>query len=112
MLPTVVNLMPSMPTVPAVPETETTQTLVTAPSGRLEHIISRGQPSPPNFWYDQPDDEWVVLLRGTATLDFGEEGSLNLKAGDCLTIAAHQNHRVAEVSHDAVWVALHFKTSG
>ena len=78
---------------------------------RLEQIVSHGQASPPGFWYDQPQNEWVVLLKGTATLAFKEsarEGMLDLVAGDSLTIPARLRHRVANVSHDAVWLALHF----
>lgn len=75
---------------------------------RLEHLVSHGQPSPPEFWYDQPESEWVLLLRGTATLDFADRGILDLSAGDSLTIPARMRHRVAKVSRDAVWVALHF----
>jgi cupin 2 domain-containing protein len=83
-------------------------TLLDAPAFRLEHIISHGRPSSPGFWYDQPNSEWIVLMRGCSTLDFGEEGRLELKAGDCLLIPAHSRHRVETVSKDAVWLALHF----
>ena len=34
----------------------------------LEHIVSNGQSSEQDFWYDQSNDEWVVLITGTATL--------------------------------------------
>jgi cupin 2 domain-containing protein len=78
---------------------------------RLEHLVSHGQPSPPGFWYDQPDEEWVLLLRGTAVLAF-ETGTLDLVAGDSLTIPARLRHRVERASEDAVWIALHFATRG
>lgn len=108
MIPRVTNLFPAPPSPPqAHPEAETLNPLLQTPSLRLEHIVSRGQASPDGFWYDQPEDEWVLLLRGTAMLDFGDDGTLVLKAGDSLTIPAHQRHRVAEVSRDAIWVALH-----
>jgi len=74
---------------------------------RLEHIVSRGEASPAGFWYDQPQDEWVALLRGEATLAF-QDGTLDLCAGDALIIPAHRRHRVAFTSADAVWLALHF----
>ena len=31
---------------------------------RIERIVSRGQASPPGFWYDQETDEWVLLVSG------------------------------------------------
>jgi cupin 2 domain-containing protein len=86
--------------------------LLKNPAFRLEHLVSHGQASPVGFWYDQPQEEWVVLLRGTASLVFVEGdsvvGTLDLVAGDSLTIPAHQRHRVETVSDDAVWIALHF----
>ena len=75
---------------------------------RLERIVSHGQPSPPEFWYDQPTAEWVALLNGSATLEF-YDGCLPLAAGDALLIPAHCRHRVAECSQDAIWLALHFQ---
>ncbi|MEM0968961.1 MAG: cupin domain-containing protein, partial [Verrucomicrobiota bacterium] len=67
----------------------------------------QGQASEPGFWYDQESTEWVTLLQGSACLEF-LAGSLSLKAGDSLTIPANMKHRVARVSEDAVWLALHF----
>jgi cupin 2 domain-containing protein len=90
--------------------TEVTSLLARTPHLRLEQLVSHGRPSPPGFWYDQPEDEWVALLRGTAVLAF-EDSSLELAAGDSLTLPAHRRHRVERVSHDAVWLALHFKAA-
>ena len=74
---------------------------------KIERIVSNGQPSPPDFWYDQEQDEWVMLARGTATLEFknGEKSEMN--AGDYLLIPTHFKHRVCQVSPDAVWLAVH-----
>jgi len=74
---------------------------------RIERIVSTGQASPPGFWYDQPDDEFVVLLAGAARLRF-EAGdiSLDLKPGE---IPAHARHRVEWTQADppTVWLAIH-----
>lgn len=75
---------------------------------KLEHIASRGDVSPPGFWYDQDDSEWVALVFGHATLEF-EDGMLSLEAGDSILIPAHMKHRVVATSFDAVWIALHFR---
>ena len=75
---------------------------------RLESIVSRGQASPPDFWYDQEETEWVVLLAGEAVLEFGDREAVGLKAGDSLVIPARCRHRVASVSMDAVWLGLHY----
>jgi len=77
---------------------------------RIERIVSTGQASPPGFWYDQPDDEFVVLLAGAARLHF-EEGNvvLDLKPGDWVEIPAHIRHRVEATQADppTVWLAVH-----
>lgn len=77
-------------------------------SFRLERILSCGQVSPDGFWYDQEQDEWVVLLRGRARLTF-EGGDLSLAPGDSLLIPAGCRHRVTftSVSPPCLWLALH-----
>ena len=45
----------------------------TAPGMRIERIVSLGQASPPGFWYDQDEAEWVLLLAGAARLRFADE---------------------------------------
>ena len=87
---------------------ESSQVLLQAQAFRLERIESHGHPSPEGFWYDQPQAEWVVLLRGTATLAFAEEPPVELKVGDYLLIPAHRKHRVEHTSSDALWLAVHF----
>lgn len=86
---------------------ETFSTLLSGRSFRLEHIVSNAAASPGEFWYDQADSEWVALIQGTASLEF-PDGSLDLKAGDCLLIEPHLKHRVTATSEDGVWIALHF----
>ena len=51
-------------------------------SFRLERIVSKGQATPAGSWYDQPHDEWVLLLCGRALLRFeGESQPRELKPG-------------------------------
>jgi len=86
---------------------EEIKTVFTAEGVRIEQIVSHGQPSPEGFWYDQPDAEWVVLLKGFATLSVEGEGNVELGAGDYVLIPAHVRHRVERVSVDALWLAVH-----
>jgi cupin 2 domain-containing protein len=75
---------------------------------RVERIVSNGQASPEDFWYDQHDDEWVLLFRGTAILQFDDESLLELQPGDSLLIPRHMKHRVKQTSPDAIWLAIHY----
>jgi cupin 2 domain-containing protein len=77
---------------------------------RIERIVSKGQASPPGFWYDQPQDEWVLLVSGSATLLFEGGRRVDLRAGDYLLIPARCRHRVdrTDPGQDTVWLALHY----
>src|SRR3954464_733938 len=89
---------------------EQVERLIDGPTARIERIVSTGQVSPPGFWYDQPDDEFVVLLAGAARLRF-ENGdlSLDLKPGDWIGIPAHPRDRVewTKAEPPTVWLAVH-----
>ncbi len=77
---------------------------------RLERIVSRGQATPENQWYDQPWCEWVCLLKGSALLSFEDGETLRLAPGDHVLIEAHRRHRVewTDKHEDTVWLALHY----
>lgn len=78
---------------------------------RIERIISKGQSSPQNFWYDQNENEWIFLVRGSAILKFYEEEKpVELKAGDYLNIPAHTKHRVEWTDPDieTIWLAVFY----
>lgn len=81
--------------------------LASGPGVRVERIVSRGHVTPLGEWYDQTEDELVVLLQGGARLEF-EEFELELSAGDWIDIPAGVRHRVAWTTpdEDAVWLAV------
>jgi cupin 2 domain-containing protein len=88
--------------------------LLRRPGLRIERIVSTGQASPPGFWYDQPHDEWVILLKGAAGLAVEGEGKRKLKPGDYVFLPAHKRHRVTHTAADepTVWLALHIGEEG
>ncbi len=75
---------------------------------RLERIVSQGCPTPSGQWYDQAWNEWVMLARGEALLEYNDGSTERMTAGDHLLIPAGRRHRVASVSADCVWLALHY----
>jgi len=78
-------------------------------SVRIERIVSHRNSSPPGFWYDQDDDEWVIVLRGGATLEFEGEEFVEMNTGDYLEIPSHVKHRVARTGDGTIWLAVHVK---
>ena len=88
--------------------------LLDRPGVRIERIVSTGQASPPDFWYDQDDDEFVVLLTGAAKLRFEEDARVfDLAPGDWVEIPARTRHRVdyTQAEPATVWLAVHLPAS-
>jgi cupin 2 domain-containing protein len=79
---------------------------------RIERIVSHGQTSPPGFWYDQDESEFVVVLAGAARLRIADDDRLlTLGPGDWIDIAAHRRHRVDWTDPDTptVWLAVFYR---
>ena len=86
--------------------------LLITPHLILEKIVSTGQATPPGEWYDQDQEEWVILLSGSAGLAFaGEDQVFQLCPGDYVHIPAHLRHRVewTDACTPTVWLALHYQ---
>ncbi len=94
---------------PAALPDEMVDVLLRQASLRIERIVSRGQYSAPDFWYDQEQAEWVLLIQGAARLEFAQH-MVSLQAGDYLHIAAHEKHRVdwTDPEQDTVWLAVFY----
>ncbi len=101
------NLLENLPTNLA---DEVIEKLVDHSNVRIERIVSHGQSSPDGIWYDQSQDEFVVLLSGSAKLQFDDEAQIvPLRPGDYLNIPAHRKHRVhwTSQSEPTIWLAIH-----
>ncbi len=97
---------------PASQPDELIESLVSRDDFRIERIVSRGQCSSPGFWYDQAENEWVIVLAGSAQLRFEAGGeSVELGPGDYLNIPAHVRHRVdwTDPERDTVWLAVFYQ---
>lgn len=90
-------------------ENEDFLTLFENGSAKIERIVSDSHSSPPGFWYDQEWDEWIIVLRGGAILEFEGGERIAMQEGDYLTIPRHVKHRVAETGAATVWLAMHLK---
>ncbi len=100
---------------PVSPSNETFESLVETGGLLVERIVSAGHASPPGFWYDQPRDEWVMVVRGAARLSFASgEAPMELGPGDWVHLPAHCRHRVDWTTPEepTVWLAIHFEAEG
>lgn len=89
---------------------EWTERLAGDTNTRIERIVSRGHASPPHFWYEQAQSEWVMVVQGCARLRFDDDTTVDLRPGDHLTIPPHARHRVdwTAPGEDTVWIAVFF----
>jgi cupin 2 domain-containing protein len=74
----------------------------------IERIISPGQATPPDQWYDQEQDEWVILLQGQAIVSYEDGRKVLLTAGGYFLIVAHEKHRLEQTSAAApcIWLGM------
>ena len=86
--------------------------LLQSPHLRIERIVSWGHASPPGFWYDQDEQEWVLLVRGAAQIRFDDqEKPHELSAGSYLSIPARRRHRVEWTTPEepTIWLAIFWR---
>ena len=101
------NLFGAIPDA-AAGQAEFVERLAGTDGARVERIVSRGHASPPGFWYDQAETEWVLLVAGSARLRFDPERVLTLQPGDHVVIAPHMRHRVewTDPAVETIWIAV------
>lgn len=94
------------------PGGERVDNLLVGSDWRVERIVSWGDVTPEGEWYDQETDEWVVVVRGAASLCVEVDGkprTWGLGPGDSCFLPAHCRHRVGWTAPDepTVWLAVH-----
>lgn len=97
--------------IPADLESEVFEEIARSQTVRIERIVSKGHSSPATGWYDQDENEWVIVLEGSAVLVFENGNRFDLTAGDYLNIPAHTKHKVAWTDPNAltIWLAVFYR---
>ena len=91
---------------------EIIETIIKTNQFKIERIISRGHATGKGYWYDQANDEWAIVLKGSAGLIFeGNNEEIILKSGDYVNIPAHKKHRVewTDPEGETIWLAVHYQ---
>jgi cupin 2 domain-containing protein len=93
-----------------LPPEELLETLLNHDQITIERIISTGQVTPPGEWYDQEQNEWLIVLQGSGELSYEDNSRIKLTTGDYLLIPAHQKHRVEYTSTEppCIWLTVFF----
>ncbi len=97
--------------IPAQLPEELIETLLKTETLKVERIVSRGHATPGGQWYDQDQDEWVILLKGKAGLRIEDRANeVVMTPGDHLYLPAHLKHRVewTDPEKETVWLAIHY----
>jgi cupin 2 domain-containing protein len=96
--------------IPVNLEEEDFETLIKTDQLEIERIVSKGHISPEVGWYDQEQNEWVMVIKGEATIAFENEKPVTLKEGSYINIAARKKHRVIKThkEKETIWLAVHY----
>ena len=77
---------------------------------RIERIISKGQTSPDSGWYDQDENEWVMVIEGCGVIAFFDGSKIKLNKGDYVNIPKHTKHKViwTDTNNITLWLAIFY----
>ncbi len=64
-----------------------------------------------DFWYEQEEDEFVVIIEGSAKILYDDGTIFDLKKGDSLYIKAYQKHQVIYTKNHTIWLAVFITVS-
>lgn len=92
---------------PARSGAEDITTLFRSSAATITRIVSNEHASPPGFWYDQAEGEWVAVIEGGATLEFDDGVVHEMNRGDWIEIPAQVRHRITSTAGHTIWLAVH-----
>ena len=77
---------------------------------RIERIVSTGQITDSDFWYDQTENEFVSVLQGDAKILIEGKPEIHLNTGDYLLLPAHCRHKVTYTSTEpaCIWLVVFY----
>ena len=102
------NLLSSLP---HKIDSEIFENLVHSDHIKIERILSKGHSSPASGWYDQDENEWILVLKGSGVVVFDDGNKVTLKKGDYLNIPARKKHKVSwtDPKTVTVWLAIFYR---
>ena len=96
--------------IPTNLEEEVFENIISNDALKIQRIVSYGHTTEEFQWYDQEDNEWVILLKGAAILSIENEEDINLNIGEYVNIPAHKKHRVSWTleNEETIWLVVHY----
>ena len=76
----------------------------------IERIVSKGHTSPKTGWYKQQQNEWVLVLKGSAIIKVKDAEQITLEEGDYYHLPAYTEHKVSwtKPNIETIWLAVHY----
>lgn len=94
-----------------IPGKEKFEKIVKTNNFFVERIISPGN-CPSEEWMIQDWTELVILLKGNAIIEYGDNRTVELKEGDYCIIPKQLAHRVIKTNDlQTIWLATHYEES-
>ena len=96
--------------IPEQLDDEVFDSLIQQANVKIERIVSKGHSSPKSGWYEQDHNEWVIVLKGAATIMLEDKELVQLTVGSHLNIPAYTRHKVSWTTPDTetVWIAVRY----
>lgn len=87
------------------------ETILSSNNIKIERIISKGHTTPKGEWYNQDENEFVLVIKGDAELLFENDERIIMKEGDYIIIPAHKKHRVEKTNlrQETIWLVIFYK---
>ena len=97
--------------IPKTLQEELFENILSKDSIQIQRIISKGHVTPKDEWYNQENNEWVIVLQGEAILSFENSDDVKLKSGDYINIKAHTKHKVSWTipNEETIWLAVFYE---
>ena len=96
--------------IPDKSKDEIFETILEKKDIKIERIISYGQTTAKDYWYDQDQDEFVLILKGKAKIKYELGEIIQLDEGSSIYIKAHEKHQVIYTTNPTIWLAIFFNT--
>ena len=78
---------------------------------RIDRIVSKKHITPKGKWYDQDNNEFVLLIKGNAELSFKKNKGirkLKMSKGDYINIPSRLKHRVDKTDKETIWLTVFY----
>ena len=89
---------------------EILENIVKSKNCKIKRILSKSHTTPEGKWYDQDENEWVMIIKGSAELLFKNNKRVKMQEGDYINIPAHVKHRVEKTDSEkeTIWLAVFY----